>query len=179
MTKRNAWKIEFFKLSDPNIRIDERRSVQFKNSCRPATLAEFSTLDVYRCGESDACINRRNIWAWQDPWQAGAFEIIITLPTLHHHDLKFAANTEMLVEHFRQLAGRHPVPCRYLKLADKRGERGLGDIALDLDATNRIRAVADDDPLAEFRSRTHAIRHCIDKCVDTAADVLHVKNYDI
>src|SRR5688572_19285455 len=124
------------------------------------------------CGEDYAGVDGWDVRRGHDEWKACVFEPHLTSPSVHWDDLQVAADAEVFVEHFREFAGRHSMSRRYLELADKGSEFCFGDVALDGNAVYWIRPVANDDAFPEFFRRAHAVRHCVNECIDTAADVL-------
>ena len=84
-----------------------------------------------------------------------------------------------IVEEPRQLADRHPVAHRDRELADERLEARHQRRALDLDAANRIRPIADDDRDAVAGRGAQAVGHRVDVGVDPRPDVLQVDHQDV
>src|SRR5687767_15631897 len=128
------------------------------------------------CGEDYAGVDGRDVRRRHDERKARIFEPHLAPPSVHWDDLQVAADTEVFVEHFRELSGRHSMSCRYLELADKGCECCFGYVAFNGDAVYWIRPIANDDAFPQFFRRAHAVRHCVNECIDTAAYVLQVKN---
>ena len=79
-----------------------------------------------------------------------------------------------VVQVARQLAEREPVPRGQRVEADERRERRIRQVALDADAAERVRAVADDDRHARAGARAQRERERPGERVVARADVLQV-----
>ena len=174
LAKGDAGKIEFAKLFGPCIGVDERCSVEEKRQRRSAAFAQLGALDMDGRGKNDAGVDVGNVRRRKYPRQTGLVAPHIARPVLHFDDLKVAANAEMLIEHFCELADRHTVPCRiaYWPTNDLNASSVI--VALDIVSVDRIWTVADDDSLAIFCGRAHAAGHRVYERVDAASDVLQI-----
>src|SRR5882724_7415385 len=71
------------------------------------------------------------------------------------------------------------MPCGNWILAHKRLVPFFQHIASEVPAINWIWPIANNDLLAKLARSHHAIGHRVGKSIDTAADVLHVKNQQV
>src|SRR5262245_49942838 len=97
-------------------------------------------------------------------------------PAFHRDNLEIAIDLEVVVEHLREFADGHSVASRQWELSDERSVFGLKNVSGHLEAVNRIRSIANDYSLVESLRSTHAVRKCVNKCVDATTDVLHVEH---
>src|ERR1700752_1346139 len=95
---------------------------------------------------------------------------------MHRNHFQITADLKVFIEHSRKLGDRHAVPSREWKLPHKRSKFRFKDIPCDACTVYWIRTIANDDFLSEPPGSSHAIRQGVNKGVDAATNILHVKN---
>ena len=144
-----------------------------------AGLGQVGALDQAAAGVDERGVHGRDVGGGQDPGQAGVLVLHRPAPALHRHDVEVDVEGELLAEHQRELARRHPVAHDERVQADEGAVLGVEDVALDRVAADRVRPVEHDDPLLLARAGLHHVQHRVDERVVARAHVLHVEHHRV
>ena len=125
----------------------------------------------------------RDVRRRRNPLQTGLNVIHLTFPTLHLHDMKLALLSVLQhlfgIQHQSQFTASQAINVRNLKLTDERDAIVFHQVTFNLQATQWIRTVEDNQFLTIFSSSFHGQTHGADVSERTASIILNVIHQNI
>ena len=159
--------------------VEVGRADPLEGARRPAPLGEVGALDEARARIHARRVGRGHVGRGRHPRQSRVLPEHPTAPALHRNHRKIAPERVLIVEIDRELADRQTVTRGERVEADEGREGGVGHVALDNRAPERVGAVEHDDRDAGPRADPHRQRHGPDEGVVARADILKVYDENV